>query len=66
MLNAFSGYNQAMMVGRDSGDSKVQHRNGCPRCGKAVYFAEETIAIGKKWHKMCLKCGESLTSTSLT
>lgn len=31
--------------------------NGCPRCGKAVYFAEERIAHGKKWHKLCLKCG---------
>ena len=47
-----------MNVGSDAGDGRVKHRNGCPRCGKPVYFAEETIAIGKKWHKMCLKCGE--------
>ena len=51
-------YQDAMNVGSDAGDGRVKHRNGCPRCGKPVYFAEETIAIGKKWHKMCLKCGE--------
>ncbi|PVG00086.1 putative phospho-2-dehydro-3-deoxyheptonate aldolase, tyrosine-inhibited [Serendipita vermifera] len=28
----------------------------CPRCGKAVYFAEQVNAIGKKWHKSCLTC----------
>jgi len=28
----------------------------CPRCGKAVYFAEQVNAIGKKWHKACLTC----------
>lgn len=48
-------YQQAQMVGGNN--SGVRHTTGCPRCGKAVYFAEERIAIGKKWHKMCLKCG---------
>ncbi|KAG8803785.1 hypothetical protein FRC16_002991 [Serendipita sp. 398] len=28
----------------------------CPRCGKAVYFAEQVNAVGKKWHKACLTC----------
>ncbi|XP_050411136.1 cysteine and glycine-rich protein 1 [Patella vulgata] len=28
----------------------------CPRCSKSVFFAEEVRALGKKWHKMCLKC----------
>jgi len=28
----------------------------CPNCGKTVYFAEEVRALGKAWHKRCLKC----------
>jgi len=28
----------------------------CPKCDKAVYHAEEVKAIGKSWHKRCLKC----------
>jgi len=30
--------------------------NACGKCGKAVYMAEEILAAGKKWHKMCFKC----------
>lgn len=30
----------------------------CPRCAKPVYFAEQMLALGKKYHKLCLKCGE--------
>lgn len=42
--------------------------NGCPKCGKAVYFAEEVRACNKKWHKLCLTCGKCkklLDSTTL-
>lgn len=28
----------------------------CPRCGKNVYFAEQIKAIGKVWHRGCLRC----------
>ncbi|KAL4063956.1 hypothetical protein V8B97DRAFT_1904451 [Scleroderma yunnanense] len=28
----------------------------CPRCGKNVYFAEQIKAVGKVWHKGCLRC----------
>lgn len=41
----------------------------CPRCGKSVYFAEQMKAIGKTWHKGCLRCKECntlLDSTRLT
>lgn len=28
----------------------------CACCGKTVYMAEEVVAEGQKWHKMCFKC----------
>jgi len=40
--------------------SKFSSGPKCPRCEKTVYFAEEIIAVGKKWHKTCLKCSEFL------
>lgn len=30
----------------------------CPKCGKSVYFAEQTKAIGQTFHKGCLRCAE--------
>jgi len=32
--------------------------NKCPTCGKTVYFAEEAKAIGKSFHRRCLKCAQ--------
>eukprot|EP00050_Salpingoeca_kvevrii_P005819 m.285841 g.285841 ORF g.285841 m.285841 type:complete len:84 (+) comp11461_c0_seq1:46-297(+) len=30
----------------------------CPKCDKDVFFAERVQALGKDWHKLCLKCGK--------
>lgn len=41
----------------------------CPKCGKSVYFAEQVKAVGKTYHKACLRCTQcntSLDSTRLT
>ncbi|KAF7420800.1 hypothetical protein PC9H_011318 [Pleurotus ostreatus] len=41
----------------------------CPKCSKMVYFAEQVKAIGKTYHKGCLRCTQcntSLDSTRLT
>ncbi|XP_032781985.2 cysteine and glycine-rich protein 1 isoform X1 [Daphnia magna] len=41
----------------------------CPRCQKNVYFAEEKMALGKSFHKMCFACAnckKMLDSTNAT
>ncbi len=30
----------------------------CPRCGKRVFFAEQILGFGRKWHVLCYKCGK--------
>lgn len=30
----------------------------CPKCKTTVYYAEERVAGGNKWHEKCFKCGE--------
>ncbi|GAB5364720.1 hypothetical protein AAMO2058_000994200 [Amorphochlora amoebiformis] len=30
----------------------------CPRCVKAVYYAEQRIVLGKPWHKTCVTCND--------
>ncbi|VDB84461.1 unnamed protein product [Peniophora sp. CBMAI 1063] len=34
----------------------------CPRCQKAVFFAEQVKAVGSTWHKACLRCMECNTT----
>ncbi|XP_061391835.1 muscle LIM protein Mlp84B isoform X1 [Musca vetustissima] len=42
--------------------------SGCPRCGYAVYAAEQMISKSRIWHKRCFHCADcrkSLDSTNL-
>lgn len=46
---------------------KAEPGKGCPRCGGAVFAAEQMLAKGSLWHKNCYKCKEcnrSLNSTN--
>lgn len=66
-VSAFSQAQAAPILERSISGGKVGGGDACPRCGKAVYFAEEARAVGKKWHKMCLlcaNCGKMLDSTT--
>jgi len=47
---------------------KAAEGEGCPRCGYAVYAAEQMICRNKMWHRRCFNCAEchrSLDSTNL-
>ncbi|KAJ7670530.1 hypothetical protein B0H17DRAFT_1209266 [Mycena rosella] len=37
----------------------------CARCNKSVYFAEQVKAVGKTWHKSCLRCTAPACGTLL-
>uniref|UniRef100_A0A0N5AUU6 Cysteine-rich protein 1 n=1 Tax=Syphacia muris TaxID=451379 RepID=A0A0N5AUU6_9BILA len=38
----------------------------CPRCGKAVYFAERVTSLGKDWHRGCLRCANPNCNKTLS
>ncbi|XP_054761856.2 cysteine and glycine-rich protein 2-like [Lytechinus pictus] len=43
--------------------------NRCSRCDKSVYTADEIIAAGKSWHKLCFSCescSKRLDSTTVS
>lgn len=47
---------------------KAPPGQGCPRCGYAVYAAEQMISKNRIWHKRCFSCADcnrSLDSTNL-
>lgn len=42
----------------DLSSIKATDGNGCPRCGGAVFAAEQMLARGTVWHKTCFNCLE--------
>ncbi|KAL5288122.1 CSRP1 family protein [Megaselia abdita] len=73
------GYGHAPTLVSTDGESTVAYpdgrpfagaksANGCPRCGFAVYAAEQMISKSRIWHKRCFYCSDcrkSLDSTNL-
>lgn len=37
---------------------KAKAGEGCPRCGGAVFAAEQMLAKSSMWHKRCFSCSE--------
>lgn len=44
------------MTGTGGSPRKWGSAPTCHRCGKSVYFAEQVKAVGKTFHKNCLRC----------
>ncbi|KAH9921102.1 uncharacterized protein B0H18DRAFT_1121519 [Fomitopsis serialis] len=70
---ALGGRMAPTMTGAGAGTGRPWGLGGsnplCGKCGKTVYFAEQVRAIGKTYHKGCLRCSECnthLDSTRLT
>lgn len=42
----------------DTTSIKAAPGQGCPRCGGAVFAAEQQLAKGTIWHKKCFSCAE--------
>jgi hypothetical protein len=45
-------------VSNDTTSIKAPEGQGCPRCGGAVFAAEQQLAKGTMWHKKCFNCAE--------
>ncbi|CAG7785974.1 unnamed protein product [Allacma fusca] len=46
--------------------SAATEGEGCPRCGGAVFAAEQMLAKTRSWHKSCFKCKTCLKSLDST
>lgn len=46
------------MVSNDTTSIKAAAGEGCPRCGGAVFAAEQQLAKGTMWHKKCFSCSD--------
>ncbi|XP_021913746.1 muscle LIM protein Mlp84B-like isoform X7 [Zootermopsis nevadensis] len=42
----------------DTTSIKAPAGQGCPRCGGAVFAAEQQLAKGTMWHKKCFNCAD--------
>ncbi|CRL08220.1 CLUMA_CG020903, isoform C [Clunio marinus] len=40
----------------DTASIKATSGQGCPRCGGAVFAAEQMLSKGREWHRKCYKC----------
>ncbi|XP_037806961.1 muscle LIM protein Mlp84B isoform X1 [Lucilia sericata] len=73
------GYGHTPTLVSTTGESTIQYPDGkpltgarssggCPRCGFAVFAAEQMISKSRIWHKRCFHCADcrkSLDSTNL-
>lgn len=60
--NHFYSSEEEISAGRplniDTTRIKAPEGQGCPRCGGAVFAAEQMLAKGSMWHKKCFNCAE--------
>lgn len=57
----------AMVAATGTGTSapvKELFKTNCPKCGKRVYAAERTPALGRDWHRLCFRAPSSSSSFS--
>lgn len=58
LINSEEDSSNRPLVSNNTTSIKAHEGEGCPRCGGAVFAAEQQLAKGSVWHKKCFSCHE--------